>query len=290
MKSIVLLPTIRRETDKDYTLRAAERFRMHGAEVRFDRAFAGERFAEGATLCEPENLFCGADMIVVLGGDGSILRGSEYALTYDIPLLGINFGRVGYMAELEKHEIPLIDRIYTGDYTVQERMTVQVEKKSVDGKTTLLSRSALNEVAVGRGSYPKCIDLRLNADGCMVRTIRADGVVFATPTGSSAYSMAAGGSVIDPVLECVCVTPVCPISRYACPIIFSGNTTLELENIDDRAPHVDVTADGTEPMPLYFGERLVIRRSERRCKMLKLKHEGFFSVLNAKLSEYELKK
>lgn len=290
MKSIVLLPTILGETDKDYTLLAAERFRAHGAEVRFDHAFAGETFTEGAVLCNSENLFCGADLIVVLGGDGSILRASEYALSHDIPLLGINFGRVGYMAELEKHEIPMIDHIYTGDYTVQERMTVRVEKKSPNGKTTLLSPSALNEVAVGRGGYPKCVDLRLNADGCMVRTIRADGVVFATPTGSSAYSMAAGGSVVDPVLECVCVTPVCPISRYACPIIFSGNTTLELENIDERAPHVDVTADGTERVPLYFGERLVVSRSERRCKMLKIKHAGFFSVLNAKLSEYELKK
>ena len=207
---------------------------------------------------------------------------------------------------MEQLVLPNIENVYERERATDElpqsgsgRTIMTAEPKFVpneaarispDGKTTLLSRSALNEVAVGRGSYPKCIDLRLNADGCMVRTIRADGVVFATPTGSSAYSMAAGGSVIDPVLECVCVTPVCPISRYACPIIFSGNTTLELENIDDRAPHVDVTADGTEPMPLYFGERLVISRSERRCKMLKLKHAGFFSVLNAKLSEYELKK
>ena len=288
MKRVVLLPTIRKETDKDYTLRAVERFYMHGAEVCFDEAFAGERFAANALLCKRVELFADIDLIVVLGGDGSILRAAEYALMCDVPLLGINFGRVGYMAELEKHEIPLIDRIYSGDYTIQNRMTMQAEKKTPEG-TVLLSDSVLNEVAVGRGAYPKCIDLRLFADDCVVRNIRADGVVFATPTGSSAYSMAAGGCVVDPTLECICVTPVCPISRYACPFVFSGETVLELANIDDRAPHVDVTADGTEPVSLYLGERLILRRSPKALKMLKLKHAGFFSVLNAKLAEYELK-
>lgn len=288
MKRVVLLPTIRKETDKDYTLRTAERFRMHGAEVRFDEVFAGERFAAGAVLCKREELFAGIDLIVVLGGDGSILRAAEYALMCDVPLLGINFGRVGYMAELEKHEITLIDHIYSGDYTIQNRMTMQAEKETPEG-TVLLADSVLNEVAVGRGAYPKCIDLRLSADDCVVRTIRADGVVFATPTGSSAYSMAAGGCVVDPTLECICVTPVCPISRYACPFVFSGATVLELANVDDRAPHVDVTCDGTEPIPLFLGERLLIRRSPKTLKMLKIKHAGFFSVLNAKLSEYELK-
>ena len=288
MKRVVLLPTIRKETDKDYTLRAVERFYMHGAEVRFDEAFAGERFAANALLCKREELFADIDLIVVLGGDGSILRAAEYALMCDVPLLGINYGRVGYMAELEKHEIPLIDRIYSGDYTIQNRMTMQAEKKTPEG-TVLLSDSVLNEVAVGRGAYPKCIDLRLFADDCVVRNIRADGVVFATPTGSSAYSMAAGGCVVDPTLECICVTAVCAISRYACPFVFSGETVLELANIDDRAPHVDVTADGTEPVSLYLGERLILRRSPKALKMLKLKHAGFFSVLNAKLAEYELK-
>ena len=118
MKRVVLLPTIRKETDKDYTLRAVERFYMHGAEVRFDEAFAGERFAANALLCKREELFADIDLVVVLGGDGSILRAAEYALMCDVPLLGINFGRVGYMAELEKHEIPLIDRIYSGDYSI----------------------------------------------------------------------------------------------------------------------------------------------------------------------------
>ena len=288
MKRVVLLPTIRKETDKDYTLRAVERFRMHGVKVRLDETFAGERFAADTVLCRREELFSDIELIVVLGGDGSILRAAEYALMCDVPLLGINFGRVGYMAELEKHEIPLIDRIYSGDYTVQNRMTMQVEKQTPEGRV-LLSDSVLNEVAVGRGAYPKCIDLRLLADGCEVRSIRAEGIVFATPTGSSAYSMAAGGCVVDPTLECICVTPVCPISRYACPFVFSGATALELANIDDRAPHADVTTDGTEPIPLFPGERLMIRRSPKMLKMLKVKHAGFFSVLNAKLSEYELK-
>lgn len=288
MKRVVLLPTIRRETDKDYTLRAAERFRMHGTEVRLDEAFAGEVFAKDAVLCGAESLFDGVDLIVVLGGDGSILRAAEYALQSDVPLLGINLGRVGYMAELERHEIPLIDRIYSGDFTIQRRMTLQLEKKSAE-QSMLLTDGVLNEVAVGRGAYPKCVDMRLFADDCMVRTIRADGVVFATPTGSSAYSMAAGGCVLDPTLECICVTPVCPISRYACPFVFSGDTVLELANMDERAPHIDVTANGNDPIPLFQGERLIIRCSPKMLKMLKLKHAGFFSVLNAKLSEYELK-
>ena len=148
----------------------------------------------------------------------------------------------------------------------------------------------MNDVVINRGGYTRSIDMDLYADKKSVRTIRADGLIIATPTGSTAYSMAAGGSVLDPTLECICATPICPSSRYACPIVFSGNATLEVANNYERTEKWGITIDGESAPPLCFDERLVVKRSEKAVKMLMLKDEGFFETLNNKISQYELKK
>ena len=288
MKRIAILPTIRKEKDMEYTKQTIACFLKHDAKVWMEDSFSKEAYAAGASFASAEDVYRQCELIVVLGGDGSILRAAQIALRYNIPLLGINLGRLGYMAELEKDEIPMLETIYTGKYCVEERMTLSVAIQTVSGEQIPLG-IALNDVVIGRGAYARSIDMDLRADDKPVRTIRADGIVLATPTGSTAYSMAAGGGILDPTLSCICATPIAPISRYALPTVFSGNSVLEIVHSDDRAECWTVNVDGEDVRPLYNGERLIVRRAEALIQMISLKNEGFFEILNNKISKYELK-
>lgn len=288
MKHVAIIPIIRKDEDVVYAEQVIARFLQNGATVWMADTFVKESYAAGANFASENTVYQNSDLIVVLGGDGSILRAAQNALQYDIPLLGINLGRLGYMAELEKDELALIDTLYNGKYAIEERMTLSVSICEKSGDCMPLG-IVLNDVVIGRGGYARSIDMDLRADDKPVRTIRADGLILATPTGSTAYSMAAGGSVLDPTLECICATPIAPISRYACPTVFSGNSVLEIVHNDDRAESWTVTVDGADTRPLCHGERLIVQRANESVKMLSLKREGFFETLNKKISKYELK-
>ena len=288
MKQVVIFPTLRQEQDVVYTKRTIVAFLQNGATVYMEKEHAARFHDENVTFFTDESIYAQCDLLVVLGGDGSILRAAQKALQYDLPILGINLGRLGYMAELEKEELSLIENIYNGKYSMEKRMALSVGVRTKDGMYQPLGL-ALNDVVLSRAGYAHCVDLLLLANNRAVRTIRSDGLIVCTPTGSTAYSMSAGGSVLDPALECICVTPVCPISRYACPIVFSGESTIEIRNIDDRIDMCGLSIDGEKSRPICEGETLVVHRSSQAVKMLSLKDEGFFETLNNKISKYELK-
>ena len=212
-----------------------------------------------------------ADVIAVLGGDGTIMRAATEAIKYNVPVIGINLGRVGYMAELDKSEIPLIERYFKNEYTEEARMMLSVKI----GKRLLYS---LND-AVVHSKNKHMSHLTLTCNGSVVNEYRGDGVIFATPTGSTAYSMSAGGSAIDPRLKCICVTPICPQSLSAKALVFAPDSKLELV-----AQTMDcvLTVDGNDPIPLERGASLKIKRSDKKLRMIKLKEDGFYEVLRKK--------
>ena len=289
MRNVAIVPVVRKNEDNFYVFGTAKKFSDNGFKVWFEDIHKGELYADNFAIADSDTVFENAELIVVLGGDGTILRAAEKALKYDLPILGINLGRLGYMAELEKDEGELIDKIFTDNYGIEKRMTLSVEVITKDGKTNHIGE-VLNDVVISKGRYTHCIDIDLFADAKPVRTIRSDGLIIATPTGSTAYSMAAGGSVLDPTLECICATPIVPISRYACPLIFSGNSVLEVINNDERADEWSLILDGEEKYSLLFGDKLVIKKSDKYVKMISLKEKSFFETLNNKISKYELKK
>lgn len=288
MNKIAIVPTIRNDTEIEYLAVIIAKLKKNGAVVYMDAKYSSLSAYGDIVFLNEEDVYKDCEFIIVLGGDGSILRAAEYALKYDVPLLGVNLGRLGYMAGLEKNELDLIENIFSGNYTVEERMMLSVDVVKKDGNVMHIG-DALNDVVVGKGGYSHTIDINLVANGKQVRTIRADAVIFATPTGSTAYSMSAGGSVIDPALKCICVTPVCPVSRYACPLVFAEDTILEVSHGDDRSGNFSIILDGDGHNTFDMCETLVIKRSEKAVKMLSVKSEGFFEKLNSKISKYELK-
>ena len=219
-----------------------------------------------------------ADLYVVLGGDGSIMRASHNAARLGIPILAINLGRMGYMAELEKNELHLIKSFFSGDYHIEERMMLSVVTPDA------VEHLALNDAVISNGRVSKMVTFSLSNMGQLVSSYNADGIIISTPTGSTAYSMSAGGPVVDPSIECLVATPVCPHSLSSRPIVFSGDAELELKNETDRDIPMFITVDGGDNLEIKYGETVKIRRSDISTKLVRIKNESFYLTLGKKMN------
>ena len=228
-----------------------------------------------------EEIYSTSDLIIGIGGDGVMLEAARRATPANIPILGINMGRVGYMTELEMTEIELLDEIFKGNFYLDERAMLRVEIRSNKGNNKF-SAYALNEAVIANGTTARIIDLELSDNGRLVSEYRADGLVIATPTGSTAYSLSAGGPIVDPKLSCFCVTPICPHSLIARPLIFPDSAVLEVKNICVREKVLHLTVDGRATFDLFFGDIAVITKSALKTKLLRIKNEDFYSKIRMK--------
>lgn len=232
-----------------------------------------------------DEVYANAEIAVVLGGDGTILEAARRAAPRATPILGINLGRVGYMAELELNELDMLPRLMSGDYTIDVRSMLQVEQYSVAGK--LKSHTyALNDAVISNGSIARIVDLELSENGLPVTRYRADGLIFATPTGSTAYSLSAGGAIVDPRLGCFCVTPICPHSLGARPLLFPDNAVLQVKNTCQRERNLFLTVDGRTNYELFRNETVRISRSDLVTNLIRMKNNGFYHILRMKMTEH----
>ncbi|MBR0449448.1 MAG: NAD(+)/NADH kinase [Clostridia bacterium] len=246
-----------------------------------DRIFRSHNHKSYFTYLSFDSIYSESDLVIVIGGDGVMLEAARRATPCGIPILGINMGRVGYMTELEMNEISLLDRIFTGDYYLDERAMLRVDIRSSKGQSRF-SAYALNEAVIANGSTARIIDLQLSDNGRLVSEYRADGIVVATPTGSTAYSLSAGGPIVDPKLSCFCVTPICPHSLVARPLIFPDSASLEIKNICVREKVLHLTVDGKATFDLFFGDTVVITKASISTKLLRIKDEDFYSKIRMK--------
>ena len=228
-----------------------------------------------------EEIYSKADLVIAIGGDGVMLEAARRATPTGTPILGINMGRVGYMTELELTELDILDRIFDGQFYLDERAMLKVEIRSGSGQSRF-SAYALNEAVVAKGATARIIDLELSDNGRLVSEYRADGLVIATPTGSTAYSLSAGGPIIDPKLSCFCVTPICPHSLVARPLIFPDTAILEVKNTCVREKVLHLTVDGKATFDLFLGDTVVITKSAVKTKLLRIKNDDFYSKIRMK--------
>ena len=237
--------------------------------------------------CGTQYLTSGSDVVIVFGGDGSVLRTARIAAPLGVPLLGINMGRVGYMTEIEPAEIDRCRLLFEEGYRIEKRMMLSVE--ILRGGKTLVSYNALNDAVVSNGVISRMIQITLNCekDGeqSKVGSYHADGLIAATPTGSTAYSLSAGGPVIDPGIDCICVTPVSAHSLAARPMIFSPDSVLTLDDFGQSRGELYLTVDGRENVKLCAEDTVRISRSDICTKLIRLGKYQFFDLLGVKLSE-----
>ena len=217
-----------------------------------------------------------ADRVFVLGGDGSIIHAAERAADFASPILGVNYGHLGYLAEMDRLDFLQIDRVLSGDYTVEERMMLNVTSDEGSGR-------ALNDLVVSRTGTAGVVEIEVYCNDRIVGNYRCDGMIVATPTGSTAYSLSAGGSVVDPALDCFCLTPVCAHSFTARPLIFSANSVLRIKNTDRLGRSMLCALDGSREQILLGGKELVVSRSPRTARFVRLAEKGFYDTLRTKM-------
>ena len=246
------------------------------------------------TFLPMDELYATADLLIVLGGDGTILEAARRSAPRQTPILGINLGRVGYMAELEMGELDLLARLFDrvtaeghkeASYEIETRSMLHVEVLNTAGEVRQ-QMYGLNDAVITNGSVARIVDIELSENSTPVTTYRSDGLIVATPTGSTAYSMSAGGPVADPRVKCFCVTPICPHSLAARPMIFPDDSVLEMKNICQREKMLYLTVDGRNNCELYRGETVRITLSPLKTHLIRLKACGFYNRLRLKMAEH----
>ena len=223
------------------------------------------------------------ELIVALGGDGTILSSLDRAIPNDLPILGVNLGRLGFLSELEVGELDdaALDRVLSGDYRIDERMTLCIE--GYDS----LRMFALNDITIAHATPAvRVLCLEYEANGTLLDRISGDGLIVATATGSTAYSLSAGGPVIMPGLNCFVVTPICPHTLNARPIVLSADNRITVRVLDVR-DGARAVIDGRKRIELtQASPEITIRRSDRPARFVRLRERNYFELLRSKLSEW----
>lgn len=220
-----------------------------------------------------------SDLVIAVGGDGTIIHSAKHAVLYDKPLLGINVGRLGFMAGLEISELSLLSKLMEQQLLEEKRMMLKCSYHSKSGTKEFL---ALNDVVVSNGALSKIVDLDIHCNGKLIAEHRADGVILSTPTGSTAYALSAGGPIIEPMVECISLTPVCSHSLAARTILFSSDNKIQVSASEQNRHPIFVTIDGEEGFPLEKGEFLEVTKSDKNVRLVNLNEQSFYQVLNRK--------
>lgn len=222
-----------------------------------------------------------ADMVLSLGGDGTFLRTVRLVGERDVPIVGVNLGGLGFLAEFSAHDfLSSLDRILAGDYRLQERMTLQT-RLSRQGKTIREER-ALNDVVISTTGVSRLGILEASIDDEHLTTYESNGLIVATPTGSTAYSLSAGGPIVDPALEALVLTPICPHALSNRPIMIPSHRTIKIVPV--KIPEgAMVTVDGQTGVELLCGDVVTMSRSNRTVKLITMNESSYFDILRSKL-------
>lgn len=223
----------------------------------------------------------GADMLICFGGDGTILHAAKDANACGVPIMGVNMGSVGYMAELEQGELSLLAKLAERKYTLECRMMLDV-RLIREGKV-IHEDLALNDAVITKGAVARIIDISVYGDEMLITDFAGDGLVMATPTGSTAYSLSAGGPIVEPTAESIIVTPICAHALHARPIVLSQGraVTTRLGKLGRKTAYLSV--DGGKAVKLSSGDAIEVRKSQATTRLVRLSSRSFYEIMNQKL-------
>ncbi len=270
---IALFPNLRKKPSKDLAIGVREFFQAEGYIVVAEDAEAAEIGAIPLSTINPRDI----QLMISVGGDGSILRLMHRYPELNSAILGINLGHLGFMADVPVADLEAsLQDLASGLYTIEERLMIQGETSSNN------QFFAVNDIVVHRGSNPSMIELAIHVGGVYVNTFVADGLVIATPNGSTAYSLAAGGPILSPTLDAVVITPISPHTISNRPIVLTADQEIQIKYVSEYDP-AEIFADGLEKHTLRTGETFSIRKSSRRFRLVSLNRRDYFSTLRTKL-------
>lgn len=279
---IALIVNSEKQGAFDTTLKIADLLRSLGVTILMLNDNLSESIHNATLFDAHDDLIKNCDVVLTIGGDGTIIHSAKHAAYYSKPVLGINLGRLGYVAELESDEISMLSELVKGNYEIASRSVLNVSVKSAN--KTQSEYTAINDAVISRGSLSRIIDLEVKIDGSFASFYRADGLLVATPTGSTAYALSAGGPVISPELKCIELIPVCPHSLSARGMILSEKSVISIKAASPDGKSY-LTIDGQISVELYEDDTVEIQNAPCTLDMIILKKRNFFRLASEKLKE-----
>ena len=222
-----------------------------------------------------------ADMIICFGGDGTILHIAKTATRYGLPVLGVNIGNMGFMAELESSELDQLPRLANGDYTIDSRMMLDVTVHR--DRDIIFHDIGLNDVVITKGAVARIVHLAVACDGVQVMECGGDGIIIATPTGSTAYSLSAGGPIVEPEAHNILITPICAHDVVSGSVVASDKRVVTVSLTRNCRRNAFLSVDGGKALRLNIGDVTTISKSKLETKLVRMKNQSFFDVVNMKL-------
>ncbi len=273
---VALIPNLDKVGAEKCTAEIIKILKNSGDEV-FVHENLRDKFSGAETLSHHYELAARSDVIITVGGDGTILHAAKHAAAFDVPILGINMGRLGYLAGLEAQDIEKIPEVIRGSGQTEERKMLSC---SVNGNP--LPYVALNDGIIACRDI-RAIDFTVDINGSGAYPHRADGIIIATPTGSTAYSLSAGGPIVDPTLNCMIFTPICPMSLYDRAVIYSGGTEISVRIKDRDHGKFVLTLDGNKPIEIDENDVVSFSVAKRSIRLIRMGKTSFYDVVSKKL-------
>ncbi len=277
VKRAGIISNPKKDTGLEAAKKAADSLRKFGIEVMFDR--------DSMPRGEHEEIdYGGIDCLFVLGGDGTILKAASKASRHDVPMLGINLGRLGFLTEIELKDLDAaINNIFEDRFHIEKRLMLYSTVKN--GDEDLFEIEALNDIAILKKDISRTIDVEISINGAAADNVSCDGLLVSSPTGSTAYSLSAGGPIVCPNLECLIITPVCPHSFHSKAMVVAPEDEIAIK--PSCSCGVELVSDGAVYEEIKDGEIVIIKKSQHKARFIRFKENYFFSLLRSKFKNWD---
>lgn len=283
--NIALVPNISKENVVFYTKKIIKLFLSFNANVMIlekNREFFKDFNCE---FLSEDLLYKNCDVIVAIGGDGTLIHAASFACVYEKPIVGVNLGRLGFVTEIEKNELDKLSKIIYKDYKIEKRMMLDVTVESENNTKNIYS--ALNDIVISSEKICSLIDIDLTFNTASPLKFRSDGIIISTPTGSTAYSLSAGGPIIDPCMNCSLVTPICSHSLFSRPMIFSEDALLKFSFKTKNMNNICLSVDG-KIFILNENYKLTVGKSRKYLKLISFNDDSFYDRIITKLAQRKI--
>ncbi len=283
MKKVILTPNPYRDKDFQTVRRAMEILQDADIEVRLCLPFDVDKSFElpkDLKFTRMDRELQDADLIICFGGDGTILHMSKMATRAGVPILGVNIGTMGFIAELESSEMEQLRRLATGDYTIDRRMMLDVTVQR--DRDILFHDICLNDVAITKGAVARIVHLAVACDGVQAMECGGDGLIVATPTGSTAYSLSAGGPIVEPEANSIIITPICAHDVRSRCMVSSDQRVISVRLSVNARRNAYLSVDGGKAVRLNMGDVTTIKKSKLETKLIRLKDRSFYDIVDLK--------
>jgi NAD+ kinase len=279
IKKIGIIANVEKEKSRECTIQLRDWALKRGIEVFFEEGIADKIGVDKGL--DRRALASGVDLLIVLGGDGTILRTVRFVSEYDIPIVGINLGEFGYLTEVNLNEMySALELIVKGEYQTDKRMMLDITIKL--GEETIRQQSILNDVVITRGNLSRILNLETTVNEGYLTTFRADGIIISTPTGSTAYNLSAGGPIVFPEQDSFIINPICPFTLTNRPIIIPDGAVIKVI-LWTKGQGATLTLDGQVSYTMKSGDSILVKKSLYVTNLVSSPHRDYMEILRTKL-------